>query len=675
MNVLDKIKSLQKQEEYTKLHWEGTFSDYIDLIKENPKIVSSAHKRIYDMIMSYGTEEYTRNKEDLIHYKFFDDPMEDGKDAVFGLDKPLMELVSLFESASLGYGTEKRIWLLHGPVGTAKSTIARLLKKGLEAYTATDQGALYTFYWKLDDEEQECAMHEEPLNLLPIEIRNDILNELNMGRTKDIIKYDKDLCPACRFTLNLFLDRYKGDLAKALDHVVVKRLVLSERNRIGIGTYAPRDEKNSDSTELTGDINYRKIAKYGDESDPRAFCFTGELNIANRGMVEFIEILKLDVAFLYELLTASQEQVIKPKRFAHTAIDEVILSHTNNAEYKRLTSNELMEAFRDRTVKINVPYNLRYSDELKIYERDYGKKKNIGKHVAPHTLDIAAMWAVLTRLKTPKRSGLSIINKLKLYDGNIVQGYTEESIKEIMDEYKGDELFEGMTGISPRYIQDKLSNVLVNNQEKTCVNPFMLMGELKAGLKDNSLITSEEVRKKYIELIELVEKEYEDVVKKEVQHALISDENVINNLFTNYVDNLKAYTQKTKIKNKFTGKDEVADERLMRSIEEKIGISEGRKDDFRREIINYIAFSDDKKFSWDSDERLRKALEMKLFEDQKDTIKIVSRVKSVMDKESQEKIDIVKTRLIRDYGYCESCASNVLEYVASIFAKGDIENK
>ena len=209
------------------------------------------------------------------------------------------------------------------------------------------------------------------------------------------------------------MQKYSGDLKKVLDHVRVYRLVLSEQDRVGVGTFQPKDEKNQDSTELTGDINYRKIALYGSDSDPRAFNFDGEFNVANRGLIEFVEVLKLDVAFLYDLLCASQEHVIKPKKFPQTHIDEVIIGHTNEPEYKKLQNNEFMEALRDRTVKIDVPYITRLSDEVKIYEKDYGPDRVQGKHIAPHTLEMAAMWAVLTRLKEPKKANLTLLQKLK----------------------------------------------------------------------------------------------------------------------------------------------------------------------------------------------------------------------------------------------------------------------
>ena len=242
--------------------------------------------------------------------------------------------------------------------------------------------------------------------------------------------------------------RYGGDWTRVIQDVRVRRLLLSEKDRIGIGTFQPKDEKNQDSTELTGDINYRKIAEYGSDSDPRAFNFDGEFNIANRGIIEFIEVLKLDVAFLYDLLGASQEHKVKPKKFAQTDIDEVILGHTNEPEYRRLQSNEFMEALRDRTVRIDIPYVTKLSDEIKIYEKDYNSKKVQGKHIAPHTIEMAAMWAILTRLEEPKHANLTLLQKLKLYDGKSLPGFTEENIKELREE----DTNEGMQGISPRYV-------------------------------------------------------------------------------------------------------------------------------------------------------------------------------------------------------------------------------
>ncbi|MGH7177140.1 MAG: PrkA family serine protein kinase, partial [Tepidisphaeraceae bacterium] len=498
-------------------HWEGSFWDYLDVITENPAVARNAFQRVYDMILSYGTEAFTQFKQEITRYKFFADPIDSGADAIYGLEKPLMQLVDFFKSAAQGYGTEKRILLLHGPVGSSKSTIARLLKKGLEGYSKTDPGKVYSYSWRLprvlggDGGEQflECPMHEEPLLLIPREVRPEVLDAINdklpEGRK---LHMHGDPCPFCRKIYSELMDQYDGDWKKVMDHVKVKRLILSEKDRRGIGTFQPKDEKNQDSTELTGDINYRKIAEYGSDSDPRAFNFDGELNIANRGIVEFIEVLKLDVAFLYDLLGASQEHMIKPKKFAQTYIDEVILGHTNEPEYKKLQGNEMMEAFRDRTIKIDVPYNIKLDDEIKIYMKDFAPSRIKGVHIAPHTIEVASMWAVLTRVAEPKKAGITKLQKLKLYNGKSIPGFTEDSIKELKEEAPR----EGMQGISPRYIQDKISNALVSHQaqiEKT-INPFMVMNELEEGLSHHSLITDEELKKEYKELLAVVREEYED---------------------------------------------------------------------------------------------------------------------------------------------------------------------
>ncbi|MEW4527552.1 serine protein kinase [Maioricimonas sp. JC845] len=672
---LSQVSARQDPEQFRQEHWQGSFAEYLDIVMRNPRVTRSAYQRLYDMIMAEGNYP-VEGSNGLIRYRFFDDPQNDGEDAIFGLTKPLMELVNVFKSAALKYGTERRVLLLHGPVGSSKSTIARLLKRGLERYCRSDQGALYTFGWKEDDGSITWdPMHGEPLQLIPAHAREDVCEYLNREAATDDfeIEIEGDICPLSRYYFKERLQKFDGDWTKVLETVVVKRLFLSEQDRVGIGTFQPKDEKNQDSTELTGDINYRKIAEYGTESDPRAFNFDGEFNVSNRGMIEFIEVLKLDVAFLYDLLGASQEHKIKPKKFAQTDIDTVIVGHTNEPEYRKLQSNEFMEALRDRTIKIDVPYVTTLDEEIKIYKKDYNPERVRGKHIAPHTLEVAAMWAVLTRLEEPKHHGLTLLQKMKLYNGKSLPGFTTENVKQLRKEARR----EGMEGISPRYVQDKISNALVVNTTATSLNPFMVLNELESGLTHHSLIHNDELREHYRQLVSVVKDEYTDIVKNEVQRAIAADEDALTRLCSNYIDNVKAYTQREKVKNKFTGEDEEPDERLMRSIEEKIDIPDSRKDDFRREIMNYIGALaiDGKTFNYRTNERLQKALEMKLFEDQKDTIKLTSLVSQVVDKDTQEKIDIVKSRLIRNYGYNEESATDVLQYVASIFARGDAKSE
>jgi len=679
--MTERIAAMQDFKLYRELSWEGTFEEYLEIVRGRPQVTRNAYQRAYDMVISYGTEEYIDNKKRLVRYNFFKDEISGGQNAIYGLDIPLMRFVHVLKAAAEGYGPEKRVILLHGPVGSSKSTIARLLKQGIEAYSKTPDGALYTFTWVnlagmglsvVETERFPSPMNEEPLRLIPLEWRAKAIDELGLSNDQFQVKVEGDLDPASRFIFNHLMTKYEGDWSKVMTHVRIRRLILSEKDRVGIGTFQPKDEKNQDSTELTGDINYRKIAEYGSDSDPRAFNFDGEFNIANRGIVEFIEVLKLDVAFLYDLLGASQEHKIKPKKFAQTDIDEVILGHTNEAEYKKLLNNEFMEALRDRTIKIDIPYITKLTEEVRIYEKDFNGQKIKTKHIAPHTLEVAAMWAVMTRLEDPKKHNLSLVQKMKLYDGKVLPGYTQDTVKELRKEAKR----EGMEGISPRYVQDKISNALVNDAGEGTINPFMVLNELDKGLRHHSLITNDEQRKRFAEIIGLVKREYEEIVKNEVQRAISADEDAVSKLAANYIDNIKAFTLKERVKNRYTGQDEEADERLMRSIEEKIDIPENRKDDFRREIMNFIGALavDGKKFQWNTNERLRRALELKLFEDQKDSIKLKSLVSAVVDKDTQEKIDIIKSRLIKNFGYNEVSATDVLNYVASIFARGDAKD-
>lgn len=672
-------KLLQKDEEIKNfVEWTKrvSFEEYLELVKKDPSIVRNSYQRIFDMINSYGKESI----EGKSRYAFFDDKISDqkeeqGKDAIFGIDKNLSEIVNFFENGAKGLGAEKRILLLHGPVGSAKSSISRLLKKGLEKYSKQEKGKMYTYYW-VDDEESEILggekelrspMNEDPLKLLPEKTRLEFISELENKPYKKL-RVKGGLNPACRFILKKYLEKYNGDLEAVLKkHIKVVRLILSEEDRIGIGTFQPKDEKNQDSTELTGDVNYRKIAEYGSDSDPRAFNFDGEFNVANRGIVEFVEMLKLDTAFLYDLLGASQEQSVKPKKFPQTDIDEVILGHTNEPEFRKLQNNEFMEALRDRTVKIDIPYITKLDDEIKIYEKDFSED-SVGMHIAPHTIKIASLFSVLSRLEDPQDQSITLLQKMMLYNGQKVQNKSLNSVQEMRKISKK----EGLIGISPRYIQDKISNAIIKSTKIKFVHPFIVLKEIEDGLEKNALISNEADKKRYKEVLNICKGVLDDELKKDVINATIANEEGMKILCANYIDNIKAYTSDHKIRNKFTNSLDEADEKLMRSIEERIDIPEARKDDFRREIMNFIGglAIENKKFTYKSNERLQKALESKLFEDTKSQIKL-NTISSVIDDETQEKINTIKSNLVKKRGYTNESAKIVLDYVTSLLAKGE----
>lgn len=687
MNHLDIVASKFDKNKFVDLNEEISFSEYLDRCYKNPKLVRTAYQRIYDMVMNKGCSEFEKYRKKLTHYNFFDD----SEIPIFGLEDTLDKLMKFIKGAAGGFGTEKRILLLHGPVGSSKSTIFRLLKRGMERYSQTEEGAWYSFKWVnlptgsngiYISETDECPMHEDPIKLIPIEIRKEIVKDLNKIHREQAPEKDQstiynlnvegELDPRCKFFMKELLKRYNGDWKKVVDeHIVVIRKTYSEADRCGIATFQPKDEKNQDSTELTGDINFAKISHFGSDSDARCFSFDGELNVGNRGICEFIEMLKLEQAFLYDLLGASQERNIKPKKFSQISVDMCIGGHTNSPEFEKLKNNPFMEALRDRTVKIDVPYLLTLNDEIKVLEQDYGKEK-VRQHVAPHTLEIAALWAILTRIDEDKDGKLTPTEKVELYNGKILSGWTEDSIKELRDKYPS----EGMSGgISARYVQDKIANCLSDNHDY--INPFMVLNEIRDGLENHSLITNKDQVNKYMNCIDLAMKKLDEILKNEVQKALVGDDEAIVRLCSNYIDNLMAYINKSKVKNPYTGREETPDERLMRSIETKIDIPETGVDDFRRMIAAFIGelAHKGKTFSWNSNMQLSKAFEAKLFEDTKDHIKLSSLSNSgvfVADEHHQEKIDAVKARLIKLFGYNDKSATDVLDYVSSLYSRGSV---
>ena len=679
----DSLAEKFPKKEFGKLHEVTSFEEYLDRVYKNPALARSAFQRIYDMILSKGTDTFKKYNRTITKYKFFNDK----EFPIFGLENSLETLVRVFRSASEWLGTEKRIILLHGPVGSSKSTICRLIKKQMEKISRTDDGLMYSFTWKnipveIDtNDTHPCPMHEDPLNLVPMEMRADLEKELNEtygdqykqrfnGERAYPIRLGGELCPHCRFYMDELLKMYEGDWHKVMaEHIQVSRILYSEANRVGIGTFQPKDEKNQDSTELTGDINFRKLGEIGKDSDPRAFSFDGELNVSNRGLVEFIEMLKLDKAFLYDLLGAAQERQIKPKKFAQTSIDLVIISHTNGPEFKKFTADKTMEALQDRTVKINIPYVLEFSKELAILEQQYGKDK-VKQHIAPHTLEVAAMWAVLTRLKHPKDKSCSLVEKAKLYDGKILPGWTEDKVKELRDDAEGID-----KGMSVRFSQNKISNCLVAN--KNYINPFMLLNEILEGLKDTPLINSEEERSDYTTCVEYVKQELTDILKKEVQEAISMDDQQIERLCAKYMQNVVAHLEGEKIPNEFTGEMDYPDEKLMRAIEEKIEVPDQLADDFRRTLASFAGGLSMKKkvFTWESDPKLAKALKRYMFEISKDTINIakLNAGAQVTSPDQQEKIEVIRQRLIERFDYNEQSATDVMQFISGLYSRGDVK--
>jgi serine protein kinase len=630
--------------EQQQLEWEGSFAEYFDLVTKNPLIAQLSHARIYSMIAQQGIEDSDTGHA---HYKFFDGE-------IFGIDRSLEQIVEYFRSSAQRLEVRKRILLLMGPVGGGKSTIVTMLKRGLERYTRTDVGAVYAI--------RGCPMHEEPLHLVPESIRAEVMRDLG-------VYVEGELCPWCRFQMehaergpaHPWSDPGKPFSGRQED-VPIVRIAFSEKHRVGIGTFTPSDPKSQDISELVGGIDLSTIGEVGTESDPRAYRFDGELNIADRGLVEFIEMLKTDERFLYVLLTLSQEQNIKTGRFSMIYADEVVISHTNEHEYTAFVGNKKSEALQDRIILVKVPYNLRVTDEVKIYQKLLKQSAIRDVHIAPGTLETAATFAVLSRLEVSKKSGMSLTKKLKLYDGQPVEGFTPKDVRELQDEA----VREGMDGISPRYVINRLSNALVRDGV-TCVNAIDALRSLRDGLEQHTSIDRDQ-HEYLLNLIAEARREYDEMAKREVQKAFVySFEESARTLLNNYLDNVEAFCNKSKVVDPITEEELEPDERLMRSIEEQIGVSENSKRQFREEILIRISSlaRRGQSFDYDSHERLQEAIEKKLFVDLRDVVKITTSTKTP-DADQLRRINDVIDRLVSEHDYCPVCANELLKYVGSL---------
>jgi serine protein kinase len=628
MDILKRIELYRQEEELLK--WEGTFGEYLEIIKEKPWVAQSAHSRTYNMIKDSGVEEVNGKKR----YKFFSNQL-------FGLEESLERLVEeYFHPSAKRLDVRKRILLLMGPVSGGKSTLVTMLKRGLEAYSLTDRGAVFGI--------KGCPMHEDPLHLIPHYLRKDFYDEYG-------IRIEGNLSP-----LNMM--RLEQEYGGRIEDVMVERIFFSEDRRVGIGTFSPSDPKSQDIADLTGSIDFSTIAEYGSESDPRAYRFDGELNKANRGMMEFQEMLKCDEKFLWHLLSLTQEGNFKAGRFALISADELIVAHTNETEYRSFISNKKNEALHSRIIVMPIPYNLKVSEEEKIYEKMISESDVSDVHIAPHTLRVAAMFTILTRMKEPKKGDIDLVKKMRLYDGESVEGYNQADVEELKKEH-GDE---GMTGIDPRYVINRISSTIIR-KEMSSINALDVLRSLKEGLDQHSSITPE-LRERYLNFISLARKEYDDIAKKEVQKAFVySYEESAKTLMDNYLDNVEAYCNKIKLRDQLTGEEINPDEKLMRSIEEQIGISENAKKAFREEILIRISAyaRKGKRFDYNSHDRLREAIQKKLFHDLKDVVKITTSTKTP-DEQQLKKVNEVVARLINEHGYNSTSANDLLRYVGSL---------
>lgn len=618
--------------------WVGTLKDYLPMVLDDPNLNETAHARICRMIEHKGVRfSDEENKENPV-YNFFSNDL-------FGIDHVIEKVMKFLRGAAAGSEVRKRILLLWGPTSSGKSEFAILLKKGLEAFSKTKEGRVFAI--------DGCPMFENPLNAIP-EAQRKLLKE------KYGLVIEGELCPRCAYRLE-----HDPDLDGKWENMPVKRIFLSEMNRIGVGTFQPGDTKSQSQSELVGSVNFAKLEEYGVESHPLAYNFDGELNVANRGLMEFIELLKVDPKFRHILLTLTQERRIKVERFPLIFADLFPLAHTNETEFVKFKADKTEEALHDRTSLIEFPYNLKLDDEIRIYEKlicDTPGFKDI--HIAPHTLKIASMFAILSRLSDPKDKSITLLQKMQLYNGEEVDGFSSENIKELQEESDR----EGLDGISPRYIVNCLSDCFAKHGV-THVTPISALRSIKENLPTNAKLDKDEVGR-LENLISDCIVEYNKIATNEVQKAFfVNFEHEIKNLLGNYLENVGAYLSDHKTKNEW-GDLVDPDENLMRSVEEKVEITSTGKDSFREEVYRKMLESKNKtgEYGYQNHPKLKEALQKQLFDERSDVIRLTVSSRNP-DPEALRKLNEVIDALVKYYGYNAESANELLRYVNNIMSK------
>ena len=615
--------------------WRGTLLDYLEKVREDPSLTMLAHTRLYNMLMNEGSSNLLDSDdprvkrlykdENLKVYNFF-------KDEFFGIERTIAQIARYFHSASLKGEESRQVLYFMGPVGSGKSSLVEKLQRGLEL-----ADPVYAI--------EGCPMFEEPLHLIPRHLRKEF--ETMLG-----VHIEGDLCPTCRF-------RLKEEFAARYEEVPVITVSFSKRNRKGIGVVPPVDPNNQDTSVLIGSEDISKLDKYS-EGDPRVLELNGAFNVGNRGMVEFIEVFKNETEYLHAMITATQEKFVPaPGRHGTIYVDSVIVAHSNEAEWQKFKADHTNEAILDRIVVVKVPYKLRLSEEVKIYQKIL-RNSDFRAHVAPHTLEMASMFAVLSRLEpTPK---CDLMTKLRLYNGEevIEKGRTKKiNIHELREDTKR----EGLSGISTRFIMKSLDNAL--SESGRCINPINVREALINMVKDQDI--ADDMRKQYLEFLQdTLHKEYLELLEKEITRAFVySYQEQAEALFQNYLDHAEAYVNKTKVKDRNTREELQPDEGFLKSVEEQIAIIGSAADGFRQEVIAYLwaAARRGEKVSYQSYEPLKEAIEKKLMNSVRDLSRVITKART-RDEEQVGKYSTMVKNLL-DHGYCEYCVDVVLKYAAN----------
>ena len=624
-NRLPTHEFLQEAErEAGRFDWEGTFADYFNMVGDNPSVSRLSHRIVYDAIVANGVEEHPVTGGPS--YSLF-------SDKVYGQDETIESIVEYFASSARRLEIRKRILLLLGPPASGKSTIVALIKEALEDYTRSDEGALFAI--------KGCPMQEEPLHLIPHNLRPKLQEDYG-------IYVEGDLCPRCRYMVS---SEYKGRISA----VPVVRVVFSEQEAIGIGYYVATSNP-TDASLLVGSVDTSQLEGDRLEVAGKAFRLDGELNVANRGLMEFVEIFKVDANLLTTLLGLAQEQLIKMDRFGSVYADEAVVAHSNEGDFRSFMADPSSEALRDRIMRIYVPYNLRVRDEVKIYRKLLVSSGLDRVHIPPLTLPAVSTFAVLSRLTSPTKTAISIIDKLRAYDGHDVENFSQDDVAK----ERQSNPTEGMSGISPRAVMNRLS-ARAGTPGVVCLSPLNALDSIWQG-RSESVSLSEDESASYISYVREAVEDYNERTIHDVRKAFDERfELTAAELMSDYLADVAAALSLDS-RNRVPRESE----RNMREMERQVGVSERAKDNFRREIFTF--FEDLKsrnvEFDYTTERRICAAVEKRLFPDQKTLRNELDepRASSRMAEWRRRRASIHR-RLVRSYGYCDICAQDIVEYV------------
>ncbi|MBI2108940.1 MAG: hypothetical protein HYT93_02015 [Parcubacteria group bacterium] len=655
----------RKKKRHSK-HQHITFKEYLELVKQNPRIAQNAFARVHQMIMHAGIEEIPEHERWLgvdRRLLFF-------AQKLFGIDSCVVQLTDHMEAGANRASTGKQIPLLVGPPASGKSSIVKMLKQGLEHYDLLPIFAI-----------SGCPKHEEPLHLLPRNTREEIEKDLG-------VRITGDLCHVCRHRLKTEFKSDDGTIRWW--EFPVETFTFSIQGARGITSFEPSNEKASDITALTGRENVGVTSNPNrGYKDPHAFELSGEIPKAERGICEGRELTSSDPEVLNVFFSVAEEQELKitGSNFPHLSVDAVIIGHTNLTPYKNFAGDKKHEGLHQRFYVIPCPYPLRIQDEVRVYrklieqESDFVRLKKC--HIAPGSLELAATFAVITRYVESDKVGP--ITKAKIYNNEKALTELENAesrprdIQELLDEGQGHADIakrEGMFGASARDVLAALNNALVRESTRgKCLTPLtairamrdIFQGEHRMGY------TPEQIQK-FLELLsaaegESVMTEYKEFVVTVVNKAYLrAYGSLAEELFRKYIAEVDHYrdTKRKYVRGKqveikrdiVTNKPKEPDIKFLRSIEQHIPLTEAEAEVFRGEVLECKASMKD--FSYSTYPPLARAVEKKLLADSKSSLTLVLASDKPKGTEEKKRVENLFASL-GESGFCEVCAKEVVE--------------